>query len=79
MHPLDAAQQDSPAPIRRCFATVNLDVISDNLRAVRRAAPRAAVCAVVKADAYGHGMVPVARALVAGGRNGWMWRWWKRQ
>ncbi|GAQ81860.1 alanine racemase [Klebsormidium nitens] len=67
VHPLEASQQDVPAPIRRCFATVNLDAIADNLRVVRKVAPRAAVCAVLKADAYGHGMVPVARTLVAGG------------
>src|SRR5271169_5765840 len=36
------------------------------LRSGRAAAP-AALCAVVKADGYGHGAVPVARAALEGG------------
>ena len=36
---------------------------------------RRPLCAVVKADAYGHGAVPVARAALEGGRDaGWRWR-----
>ena len=35
--------------------------------AARAAAPGAALCAVVKADGYGHGAVPAARAALAGG------------
>ena len=44
--------------------------------ALRAAWPRArALCAVVKADGYGHGAVPSARAALAGGRHrGWRWR-----
>jgi alanine racemase len=39
-----------------------------NLAEVRRVVgPGVAVCGVVKADAYGHGAVPVARTLVAAG------------
>ena len=36
-------------------------------RAPRRARRRPALCAVVKADGYGHGAVPCARAALAGG------------
>ena len=43
------------------LARIDLDAIRHNLDAVRAAAPAAQVLAVVKADAYGHGMVPVAR------------------
>ena len=32
---------------------------------------RRALCAVVKADGYGHGAVPAARAALAGGASGW--------
>lgn len=42
---------------------VNLDALRHNLAVVRALAPGAAVCGVVKADAYGHGAVPVSRAL----------------
>ena len=31
--------------------------------------PSAALLAVVKADAYGHGLVPAARAAIAGGAD----------
>ena len=34
-----------------------------NLRQVRRVAPDSRVMAVVKANAYGHGLVPAAKAL----------------
>ena len=44
------------------YATIDLDAIRDNFRAVARKAG-AKVMAVVKADAYGHGAVPVARLL----------------
>ncbi|WP_245993501.1 alanine racemase [Xylanimonas allomyrinae] len=39
----------------------------DNVRALRDHAPTAALMAVVKADAYGHGLVPSAWAALAGG------------
>lgn len=48
-------------------ALVDLEAVRGNVRALRAAAPGAAVMAVVKADAYGHGLVPVARAALAAG------------
>src|SRR4051812_26973923 len=45
---------------------VDLDAIRDNV-ATLRAGTTAEVCAVVKADGYGHGMLPTARAALAGG------------
>jgi alanine racemase len=47
-------------------ATVDLGAIAHNLD-VLRTASNAAVMAVVKADAYGHGAVPVAKAVIAAG------------
>jgi alanine racemase len=46
---------------------VDLGVVRANARALVELAPTAQVMAVVKADAYGHGLLPVARAAVAGG------------
>ena len=46
---------------------VDLDAIADNVGELRRRAGAAAVMAVVKADAYGHGLLPSARAALAGG------------
>ncbi len=48
-------------------ATVDLDAISGNVRALRGHAPSSDLMAVVKADGYGHGLVPAARAALAGG------------
>jgi alanine racemase len=45
---------------------IDLDAIRDNV-AVLRARTTAEVMAVVKADGYGHGMLPAARAALAGG------------
>jgi alanine racemase len=53
--------------VDRFAATVDLDAIRDNVAALRRRAPSAQVMAVVKADGYGHGMLPVARASVEAG------------
>ena len=38
----------------------------------------AAVCAVVKADGYGHGAVAVARAALTAAPPGWRWPWSRR-
>lgn len=51
----------------RVTATVDLAALRHNLRMVRQTAPRSKVMAAVKADAYGHGAIPVARALQAEG------------
>ena len=53
---------------RPTWAEVNLGAIRANLGALRGlVAPGIKVLGVVKADAYGHGMVPVARALESAG------------
>jgi alanine racemase len=48
-------------------AVVDLEAIRDNVRALREHAAGAEAMAVVKADAYGHGLLPAARAGLAGG------------
>jgi len=52
---------------RGAVAVIDLDALRHNLAVLRAAAPRQQVLAVVKADAYGHGLVPVARAAVEAG------------
>lgn len=47
--------------------TVDLDAIAHNVRILRERVGGAELMAVVKADAYGHGLVPSARAALAGG------------
>jgi alanine racemase len=52
----------------RALARVNLAAIERNVARLRRElAPATGLCAVVKADGYGHGAVPAARAALAGG------------
>ncbi len=50
--------------------TVDLDALASNYRTLQEMAPGADIAAVVKADAYGLGLEPVARTLwKAGARN----------
>ena len=56
--------------IRPTRAVIDLDALAHNLAEVRGQAASAEVFAVIKADAYGHGAVPVARRLAAEGAPG---------
>lgn len=60
----DSAQAPVPFPAR---AVVDLGAIAGNVGVLRERAGAADVMAVVKADAYGHGLLPSARAALAGG------------
>jgi alanine racemase len=53
----------------RAAATVDLAAIRANVAVLKAAAPRSALCAVVKADAYGHGAGPVATAALDAGAD----------
>lgn len=56
--------------LRPCWVEVNLDNLAHNLRRLRRDLhPTTRLMAVVKADAYGHGAVEVARAALAAGAD----------
>ena len=56
----------------RARASVNLAALERNCARMRRELRGgAALCAVVKADGYGHGALPSARAALAGGA-GWL-------
>lgn len=59
-----------PLP-RTAWAEIDLDIIAANLGVLRSlAGDGTPVHPVVKADAYGHGAIPVARALEAAGADG---------
>lgn len=51
-------------------ARVDMSQLVANMACLRQAAPGLGMLAVVKADAYGHGAVAVARTLVAAGAEG---------
>ncbi len=55
--------------MRPTWADVDLAVIKRNIRELKKLVSPALFCAVVKADAYGHGAIPVARAAVDAGAN----------
>jgi len=54
-------------PIRPTRAEIDLGALTRNLETLHAAAPGVDVLAVVKADAYGHGAVPISRALESAG------------
>ncbi|MDQ0663548.1 alanine racemase [Arthrobacter ulcerisalmonis] len=56
-----------PDPRHERSAVIDLDAIRHNVRRLAAGASPAKVMAVVKADAYGHGAVPVARAALQAG------------
>jgi alanine racemase len=56
--------------IRPAWVEINLAAIRHNVREVRRlVGPTPDIMAVVKAEAYGHGAVPVAKAAIAAGAS----------
>lgn len=48
---------------RSAEITIDLDAVTHNLAIVRKLAPHSKIMAVVKADAYGHGVLRIAQAL----------------
>jgi alanine racemase len=58
---------NQPTPNLPAQADVDLDALRSNIGALREHSGRAEVMAVVKADAYGHGLLPCARAARQGG------------
>ncbi|MCX8118545.1 MAG: alanine racemase [Desulfobacterota bacterium] len=58
------AKEDLPPRRRPTVAEVDLEALAFNFRKIRRSVPRGtSILAVVKADAYGHGSLPVSRKL----------------
>ena len=51
--------------VRPTYVEVNLDRLTENYRAIERAVAPAMVMPVLKANAYGHGLVEVARHVVS--------------
>ncbi len=55
--------------LSRTWAEVDLGAVRHNVSTLKRRAAGARLMAVVKADAYGHGAVPVARAALEAGAD----------
>ncbi len=58
-----------PLP-RMAWLELDLDALAANFASLRAVVGESPVHPVVKADAYGHGALPIARALVAAGADG---------
>ncbi|KRE79715.1 alanine racemase [Arthrobacter sp. Soil763] len=58
-----------PDHVEERSAIIDLEAIRHNVRHLAKVASPAKVMAVVKADAYGHGAVPVARAALSAGAS----------
>lgn len=57
------------APYNRIYARVDLDCIIKNMKAMAKKLPgNTKLISVVKTDGYGHGAVPVAKAVEEIGR-----------
>lgn len=57
--------------LRKTYLQVDLGALKDNITAQREALPAGSkILAVVKANAYGNGLVPVAQAALAAGATG---------
>ena len=55
---------DIPEKYHRGYVTVNLDTVYDNIKQLKsNCRPGTNIIAVVKADGYGHGAVPIARKI----------------
>jgi len=54
---------NSDGPYRNVNIRIDLASIRHNLKCVKSFAPKSKIIAVVKADAYGHGMISVLPAL----------------
>ena len=55
--------------MRATYAQIDLSAIAHNVSLVKQNAGQAEMMAVVKADAYGHGAIPVARTALENGAN----------
>jgi alanine racemase len=55
--------------MRATKADIDLGAVAQNVRAMRDEVAPAAVCAVVKADGYGHGAVAVSEAMLGAGAD----------
>lgn len=67
--PANASANSEDESIRPTRVEVDLGQLGRNLQAIRQHVGTAKVMAVVKANAYGHGLVPVAREMVKGGAD----------
>lgn len=70
MIPVDSvASSINPINFRPTYLEVDLDAISDNVAAIRKVAPRSKFMAILKANAYGHGLAVCGKHFEACGAD----------
>jgi alanine racemase len=70
LKPLFQAKMEAVNPYPRTWIEVDLPALGRNLSRIRgRIGPKAALLLVAKADAYGHGLVPIAKYAVRHGAD----------
>ena len=55
--------------IRPVWAEIDLNLIENNIREIKKSVPNKEVIAVIKADAYGHGAIDIAPVLLKNGAD----------
>jgi len=55
--------------LRPVWAEINLDILANNMREIRRVSKCEEIIAIIKADGYGHGAVDIAPVLLENGAN----------
>ncbi|MGD9093065.1 MAG: alanine racemase [Anaerolineales bacterium] len=65
MQPLNQPTISANGVVRPTLVEVNLDRITENYRAIQRKVAPAKVMAILKANAYGHGLVEIAQHMVS--------------
>ncbi len=61
---MEGNEEYEKMPYTRAYAVIRLDAVADNIKAMKaNLSEGTAVMGVVKADGYGHGAVPVAKAI----------------
>ncbi len=53
--------------MRPTRAIINLNAITENARKLAELQPQTKLCGIIKADGYGHGTLPAAKALISAG------------
>jgi alanine racemase len=67
--PMQDVHDDPSLALRPTTAFVDLDALRRNLESLKTRVGSARILAIVKANAYGHGLVPVSRALLRFGAD----------
>lgn len=55
--------------LRPVWAEIDLDILANNMREIRRISNSEEIIAIIKADGYGHGAVEIAPVLLENGAN----------